>query len=141
MTTRDEWLELAARCEKATGPDRDLAKDIARALEMAPDDVVTQGYGWREDSSGWWLATGEDARVCPKRIDPPPVLSSLDAITALIERELPGWERASSSHRGEYQASVYTPGYSPPILGHAATEALARCAAFCRAMAEKEQTP
>ena len=60
---------------------------------------------------------------------------SLDAITALIERELPGLERSSSSYRGRYQARIYKPGYPLPILGDAATEPLARCAAFARAVA------
>jgi hypothetical protein len=135
-----EWLELARRCEQATGADRALEKDIARALGQAPSEIVTSGYGWREDDSGWWLATGEDARVLPKRINPSRVSSSIDAITALIGRELPGALYGSDVFDGRAGAVIdgQTRGDMNEHTGSAATEALARCAAFCRAMAERK---
>jgi hypothetical protein len=144
MTSKAEWLALAERCEKATGPDRELAKDFARALGLAPGNVVAQGYGWREDDSGWWLATGEDARIYPKRIAPPPVLSSLDAITALIARELPEamgnvqFGKSVFPASGGYVAQLIVG--EPDYSAEGRTPALALCAAFCRAMAEKVTT-
>ena len=82
--TRATLLALAERVEAATGADRALAKDIYRALFDAPELGHPNGYGWREDDSGWWLATGEDARTPPKTIYPPKWLTSLDAAMSLV---------------------------------------------------------
>ena len=81
--TRTTLLALASRVEAATGADRALAKDIYRAIFDAPELGHPNGYGWREDDSGWWLATGEDARTPPKTIYPPKWLTSLDAAMSL----------------------------------------------------------
>jgi hypothetical protein len=83
----DDLLELAERCEAAEGADRELAKDIFRAIfpDKVPAKIVTAGYGWREDEGGWWLATGGDARTPPQTISPPKWLTSLDAALTLKE--------------------------------------------------------
>jgi hypothetical protein len=126
-----KWLELAERCEKATDEDRDIDRCIAAYL---PDGFQTYPI------SGF--------------------TSSLDAITALIDRELPGWACNSGRTPDEFKL-VGEPNFTasligdirevqfgydePPELdysnheGKAATEPLARCAAFCRAMNEKEE--
>lgn len=113
MTKREEWLALAERCEKATGPDREIDFDI---------DV---------------------ARHAPKRIRGfqalAPYTASIDAITALIERKLPrwSWSASLSETRKFAQADL---GRSYPTNRRVTTEhktpALALCAAFCRAKAE-----
>lgn len=109
MSKREQWLALAERCKKATGPDREIDRCI---IAYVPDECVYIGCG------GY---TG-----------------SLDAITGLIEREFPGhwWdtdktEKASASiwrlENGEMAMSVY--------CNECHTPALALCAAFCRAKA------
>jgi hypothetical protein len=61
---------------------------------------------------------------------------SLDAITALIERELPG--RLWTARRLEIGAkAAIDPTLATAIYADAETPALALCAAFCRAMAER----
>ena len=107
-----KWLELAERCEKATGEDRDIDRCIAAYL---PDGFQTYPI------SGF--------------------TSSLDAIMALIDRELPGSMRSIRKHPdGEAVAQVWNSQVvgETPRQRCCASEALALCAAFCRAMNEKE---
>jgi hypothetical protein len=126
--TDEEWIALAERCEKATVPDDRLSFAIDKLL-FAPR-----------------LIRGFKALA--------PYTASLDAITALTERELPdyhwriqggrkdtGWTQMSGDPRAYIKAkasrlAAHTDGKD----GEAATPALALCAAFCRAMAEKEPT-
>ena len=127
--TRDEWLALAERCEKATGPDRGLDALIFRALSGSKDH--------------WHAVAGihmTDAN-CPL------ITASIDAIKKITEKEFPGWAVSSSasvrygcsaglSQEAPYDAWEHTDMGGVDATG--VTEALARCAAFCRAMAEKE---
>ena len=139
---RATLLALAARVEAAAGADRALAKDIARALGMAPTLGHPGNYGWREDDYGWWMATGEDARILPRRIDPGAWLTSLDAAAALAPE---GWAWAIyGGTRDEGHATAYCvpnagavpwPDWIRDI--DAATPALALCAAALRARAEE----
>jgi hypothetical protein len=121
MTSKEEWLALAERCEKATGPDREIDGAIIAAL----------GFSWR-GMDYWDNATS--TKILRGRTD---YTASLDAITALIEREMTdaGW----SAHSEYYDESVgrITRRGKDTIVCYAATPALALCAAFCRAMAEK----
>jgi hypothetical protein len=113
--TAADWLSLASRCEAAKGADRGLDQAIQAA--------------WTQKRHH----TGTDTL--------PRLTGSLDAITALIERELPGWAIKSGKTRNNEFLSWAT------VWGHedtqitattrARTEALARCAAFCRAMHAK----
>jgi hypothetical protein len=144
MTTKAEWLALAERCEKATGPDRETDGDIAHAAKQFVDylpRVPDRPWLWAEfvEPDDWecWEA--------------PEYTASLDAITALIAKELPdyhwriqggrkdtGWTQMSGDPRAYIKAKAsrlvaHTDGKD----GEAATPALALCAAFCRAMAEK----
>lgn len=112
MTTRETWLDLAARCEAAKGPDR----EIDGALREAAGFPV-KPWGYTE---------------------------SLDAITALIGRELPGgsWFVGSGRTRPDEPlggARIFADEAGDKCIGEAecATPALALCAAFCRAMAAK----
>lgn len=127
---REEWLVLAERCEKATGPDREIASAIARAI------------GWtfqkmKGDRHEYWRKPG--ATEYYMRSELPELTNSLDAITSLIERELPHAWSARNGRSGDSataRALLWIDG-TPDRSGHGATVALALCAAFCRAMAEK----
>jgi hypothetical protein len=114
MTTREQWLALAARCEAATGPDRDIERCMC---SMIPDGFQTL------PCAGF--------------------TSSLDAITALIERELPGWAHCHIQEKLRgcigyiHNNRNFHDTQQRWRECRAATPALALCAAFCRAMAEK----
>jgi hypothetical protein len=136
--TRDEWLELATRCEKATGPDRELDGDIAHAAKQFVDylpRVPERPWLWAEfvEPDDWecWEA--------------PEYTASLDAITALIERELPDamgnvqFGKSVFPASGDYVAQLIIG--EPDYTAEGWTPALALCAAFAKAMAEKEPAP
>lgn len=122
-----EWLELARRCEQATGADRSIGNAILEAIGYRMNGVADcGGISWlREEPYEWF--EGEPT-------------SSLDAITALVEGELPGtsWRLhkvpTSSPTRATAEILLH---YERRFHGEAATPALALCAAFCRAMAER----
>lgn len=99
-----EWLELARRCEQATGADRELDREISKAVGDGPSLT--------------------------------PYTGSLDCITALIERELPGRLWAAWRHETGAKAAL-DPTLTAAVYADAETPALALCAAFCRAMAER----
>lgn len=111
------WTELAERCEKATDEDRDIDRCIAAYL---PDGFQTYPI------SGF--------------------TSSLDAITALIDRELPAawvWTLGQNIHHRTWGVSINNldsdgAPYSVCWGASSHAPALALCAAFCRAMNEKE---
>jgi hypothetical protein len=44
-----DLLELAARCEKATGPDRELDQTIARCVNWCPSNVNPEAWARNED--------------------------------------------------------------------------------------------
>lgn len=124
--TRDEWLALAERCETAKGADREIDGDIAHAAKQFVDylpRVPERPWLWAEfvEPDDWecWEA--------------PEYTASLDAITALIERELPG----STFKVGRDGAGANYAQCAGKRITEAATPTLALCAAFCRAMAEK----
>jgi hypothetical protein len=86
---KDDLTALAERVQALAGPDREVLKQVFAAIhpERVPSSVVASGYGWREDASGWWLATGEDSRAPPKTVYPPPYLTSLDAAMTLAKTD------------------------------------------------------
>lgn len=118
-----KWVELAALCEKAMGPDREI--DCAMAILLGWEKQHAYGYG------GFWLTPEKRMRVVPLWSD------SLDAITALIDRELPGSMRSIRKHPyGEAVAQVWNNQVvgETPRQRRCASEALALFAAVCRAM-------
>lgn len=149
-----KWLELARRCEQATGADRGI--DEALCLATGGPRIVTFWLSntlrplkkdqWYSSGNGyvshpqWVYPHGEPGKAQVDRYT-----ASLDAITALIERELPGhyWDAAKGMRLkdcGPYWATVYCDqdDYFTKTNEHpGATAALALCAAFCRAMAER----
>lgn len=125
MANREQWLALAARCEQATGADREIDKEIVAAL----------GYSWR--GMAYW-----DNATSTKTLPGSGFYThSIDAITALIARKLPGFGVASrrNPEPGPHccRAAISSDDCKVPPDGFGTTEALARCAAFCRAMAER----
>jgi hypothetical protein len=128
-----EWLELAKRCEAAKGPDREIDAAIMAALFAAASscDVFAEKDG----------AVVSYPHAGGKRIDASPIYTaSLDAITALIERELPESGHGYTVHdvrEKQAVAHVCVDYDADPCGASAATPALALCAAFCRAMAER----
>jgi hypothetical protein len=125
MTSKAEWIALAERCEGATGPDRDLDCALYALVRRHMNPVALLESFRREIS----IQSMVDCFT-----------ASLDAITALIERELPGWEWQANGNRGKPKslAWVYSGSQHDKVhKSYAATPALALCAAFCRAMAEK----
>jgi hypothetical protein len=120
MTSIADWIALAERCEKAIGQDREIDWCIHAAILNWP------------------------AEIKPKKPGDPEYTRSLDAITALIERELPGWDWSTAKSHGHCRANVWrlspiSRGSFPPKHATATTAALALCVVFCRAMAEKAE--
>jgi hypothetical protein len=124
MTTKAEWIALAESCENATKPDKWLDEAILKSL----------GYDFEAVADYHWAWLDRDGGIVAASIH---LTASLDAITALIERELPeaGWS-AHSEYYDESVGRIMRRGQDT-IMRYAATPALALCAAFCRAMAEK----
>ncbi len=136
MIKKQEWLELAQRCEKATGPDREMDGDIAAALALHPSWLPRfpeRPWLWADfiapDDWETWEA--------PCLTD----TAHLGAIVALIERTLPGWSGCFDFGKpfpdGALEAQLIGPGLGDLIYGKASTPALAICAALLRALASK----
>jgi len=81
MSTKAELQALLERVKAATGPDREI--DLEIALFAGWTHVRMKG-----DAKPYWRKPGETQYFM--RYEPPRYTASLDAITALIERELPG---------------------------------------------------
>lgn len=126
--TREQWTALAARCEAAEEEDREI------------DWAIGLATGWRRDIyDGNDMLIDWEGNMFPEHPGAiwPSVTDSLDTITALIEQELPGhsWRTGNlPSRRGFAFLGTSKAEHV------AATPALALCAAFCRAMAERAAT-
>ena len=72
---------LLERVEAATGPDREIDTEIARAFGWTPPGINPALWEGKETPS-WWATPG---------FGMPAYTSSLDAAIALVERVLPGW--------------------------------------------------
>jgi len=147
--TRDEWTALAERCEKATGPDREI--DVALCIAADAPRILTHllSKELRPLQKGQWYACGDGYVSHPEWVylDGAPGKSpaerytaSLDAITALVERELPGCGFVVKSRltTAKTIARIFLRRWEAVSSDYATTPALALCAAFCRAMASKE---
>lgn len=135
--TRDEWTALAERCEKADArQDRTLDDDILTALGF-------QGGGVSDDGSSEWYRASDDTYACCVSI-------SIDAIMALIGRDLPEWgvtlvyEAVDFRPEHKPYAALWGPGVAGEdgtkylmTNGRGSTLAHALRAAFCRAMGSR----
>lgn len=149
-------LGLAARCEAASGPDRELDAAIAVALNIGArglladdheylelvrkDDGCAVGTYWFKCRSGMSLRTAE------------PYTASLDAAMTLVPEGDRRWEltteaSASDPRFGPYQARVHIDEVvddpdsdGPQGIGNGLTPALALCAAALRAREATKQS-
>lgn len=122
-----DLLELATRCEQATGPHWKLSDEIARAI------------GWTEHDGGRGSTDWEDAAG---RVAQDPIFTdSLDAATALVPE---GWATRTDYRPPniDLPGGFGGPGFALVYqdIGHcyrgdAETAALALCAAALRARA------
>ena len=161
MATAKEWIALAKRCEEATGPGREIDVEIALAIDLHP-----LGLQRLREIIHMWGTTAEFvsdltignawARMLPS------YTASLDAITALMRTELPGW-MVRVQWCGLSAEAWVAPDLNSPVLaaeiradearwhdyadrnevelrpGSEQAAILALCAAFCRAMAERSE--
>jgi hypothetical protein len=120
MATKNEWLALAERCEKATASDWDIDEAIMRALGLLV--FVT-----REGRLVYDAETDAIEKL-------PELTKSMDAFDAMMKRDQPTWGWCITSLSAAY---VH---YSADLPIQAIKEglpALALCVAFCRAKAAR----
>jgi hypothetical protein len=131
MTDKATLLQLASRCEAASGPDRELDGEVFRAIGMPlPGD-----FGGRDISLHWneaeqcFLAPVGDMRV---RYEQPRYTASVDSALGLLDglARKPHWSVSWPVAEVEL---VFSGG--PVVNATAATPALALCAAALRARA------
>lgn len=139
MASTEQWIDIARRCEEAKAADKSIDGAILRGLGWTVSPRFVSKLSWVKDDN---IIRADESRLT----------RSIDAITALIERELPGWiwriysavPETEISQQLPPQAAMtelhanHEPFYGQVLVTCAATEPLAFCAAFCRAMAAKE---
>lgn len=122
--------DLIEALQKATGPDREIDRDIADTLGLGPDESWERPKHQRGiinmDVGNW--SKGNISRSSPR------YTSSVDAAIALAERVLPG----RSVMMGWRQSSETRPwarvGLWPDPDATGATPAIALCVATLRAL-------
>lgn len=122
-----DLIELAGRCEKATGPDREIANDVLFACGWTSHE-----FGEGDNRTTIWTAPRGEEFTDGDQPDP---TGSIDAAMTLVPE----------AHAASVEWSPRFPGYAwlyPPdnkddvsFEGNAATPALALCAAALRARA------
>jgi hypothetical protein len=98
-------LELADRVEKATGVDRELWFDVARAAGYR--DVHGDGLLWDRGNDGYWLP---DNSISPGLMQLPEFLTSLDAAMSLI---LSGFKPLIDLTTERAIVEIYPPDFDP----------------------------
>lgn len=125
MTHQPKLVELASRCEAATGPNRELDADIAAAVHMK--QLTYSSPEWIKD---------------------PEFTTSLDAAMTLVDEgmakrgyyftlEHDPFDRAGRPWAARFDTAGDECGHGDTIYAAAATPALALCAASLRAMEER----
>lgn len=126
-------LELAAKVEAASGPDREIDAEVMIALGWSP-----AGQHGREPR--WVMPDGVQTAFNPQHGAPYSLTSSLDAVMAKIRHLLPGWgwrlTQQSSLRADPPNALLYAPTIDRDFEADAATPALALLAATLRALAQ-----
>lgn len=137
--------DLIAKLEAATEGSRELDA----ALMVAVQEIPAPRYGLREGFKQecrlgnddlsvdvWTVGPGYEERYA--RYPAKPFTTSLDAIVALIERKLPGWERHELYNPNHGDHGCGYAGLTPP--GGKSTNVVARndklalCSALLRAL-------
>lgn len=129
--TRQAISELLERVRAASGPVAALDLQIAIVAQGVTPEWQEYSKSWAYHKDGSWVALQSDG----------PYTASLDAIVALIERELLGAMRASGSMEDGPFCRLLWPGAEHSYVGNyvdenATTEVLACCAAFLSAKLE-----
>jgi hypothetical protein len=160
--TREEWLSLAERIKKATEPNR----EIDARISVAVGAVVMHFSGVIGKWAFWTTPVEPNQCACFSNVSgneddafralseftfAPRYTASLDAITALIERKFPNSKWAAlrreigtkamldqAPAKDKIAASLTLRPVRTAIYADAETPALALCAVFCRAMAERD---
>jgi hypothetical protein len=138
VTSSDETLKLAERCEQAAGPDRELDAIISATLDgyTAIEErhggwIVATGKGVMERSLGL-IDPGKHSRnFTPQHHDTPAYAASLDAAMTLVPEGML-WTVEQWAN-GATASVARTRPYESGKRYHAATPALALCAAALRA--------
>lgn len=146
MTERTRWLDLSERCENATGPDRAIDAEIEAALTGRVTHKDAVGWTMKPQDDEWKLRQIANSPYISSFKRPAPgYTASLDAITALTKQELPA-TRVHLSFGDGLSSAAISRGYGARrtwpcgCVERADYEiALALCAAFCCAMAEKTE--
>lgn len=120
----DEWLQLADRCEQATGPDPEIDDAIAALIGLR---VVYVGH---PIGRCWY---DRDGHAYPIHR----YTGSRDAIAELTDREFPGASCLFLSVPNGMNYARIDPSMKGLRGAIGKTEALARCAAHCFAMSAK----
>ncbi len=119
---RERLIQLAARCEKASGPDRAIDSAIHAALGLGV---------WTSDE---WAEV--EAELPPASIpEAARYTASLDASLSLVPE---GWRKMVDDLDRTPEAIISTPDQRQSWDGAAATLPLALCAAALRARAEAQ---
>lgn len=139
----EEMLSLAERCERATGPDDMLDRDIKIACEGLRD--TPEGYRWKlfpdevVDRQQFPLLYPDGTPTNRQMMSSPAYTSSLDAAMTLVPEVLE-WETGSVGWARLRPADTLDQLDPRVVLVRkAATPALALCAASLRARASSEQ--
>lgn len=131
---REKLLNLAERCEKATGPDRELDADLDVALfggvtVWKQANYTMESYPASRRESKHHVGGFVNNHV-------PLYTASLDAAIALVERMKPGWGfYLRSDKEGHGCGLVYPDAFRvTPCHCMGATPAIAVCLALFRAL-------
>lgn len=134
-----DLAELIAKVEKASGPSREI--DARLWCSMS-------GYDWRggdsfNPSTVFWLDQGRRGNAPVRNIAQ--YTASLDAVVALVEKELPGWACGFDGGPKTKIAFVDPRDFADRFLGarftaEGPTPALALLLALLRAKQAEEET-
>lgn len=134
MPTRDEWLALAERCERAEGPGRGLDRDFGVVLHPEANLWTPSFWSGGPDEFLRW-PDREDGSAVYERL--PEYTASLDAAVAVVEARF-GKEWALG-HSGTLCFAAIT-NFPKRLEGSSYfNDALALMAAYCRARAEEAE--
>lgn len=137
MPTEAEVMELAERCEKASGPDRELDADIYWAVErkraLHTYNTAALGLPIRPEDAPERLQGGLGRAAV--RAMAPRYTESVDAVMWLLPAGM-DYELKSLAYRKGHGATLWEPSSEFNVgRSDAATAALALCAAALRARA------
>lgn len=134
-----EIAELIEKVSKATGPSAEIDAAVVAWLNNAtvrpypPTDDFGPRNQWQ-----FWSKDGAHYLGSESRFNVPPLTASLDAVIALVEKELPGWLHAYEREQsGLYLAWAWEAGdYATPA--EAKTPALALLLALLKSKQSQE---